>query len=352
MDATQCRIVPVFDLRCASPPSVCANPDSFLYTGEHDCVFAYSPKLFFTYDVLYEFDCALQSRPRTFTSFVADKTLLYNLRGQAFASKPDFINAWWLWNEQRGLDYDRTFSCLKCADKPDEETVWTLDGTALGIRQDKFDVIPRAVPAAERMHGTRPADRILIPDSSTRELLLRFSKGSELLSVSDYATLRRGLRQHAAFLNSLFDWIDSTAEHPSTAPAGLQRVLRALAMPTPVAGLVLHPELMAPVLARAANGANVCATPADVSALCNNCPVLAALLSTSARATAEFQGAVRAIVQGIHDRLLLFLTSKCVRNLASHSLAWQDCRRRSGAIHRQCDRGPWWMVSAHRCTLR
>lgn len=134
--------------RCVCSELACS--ERLDYLPADDFLLDVSPTKWFSYTLMLRYDTAMDYQHITFSGFHKATTAMYSLTGSplGFASKSEWICAWWLWNERRIMDWDDAFTCSDCKDKPDSETVWIVDAKAdLGIKTARLHVAATAVDA-------------------------------------------------------------------------------------------------------------------------------------------------------------------------------------------------------------
>mgnify|MGYP001038003487 CR=1 FL=1 len=152
-------------------------------------------QVFFTFAVMFEFDAALASRPRTFTSFVADHQQLYDKHGATFVSKTTFLQAWWRWNALLDINFDIAFSCPSCDKLPASERCFVMDGTHLGIKTSELKLADALPPLNVTFGCLDTSARLFVDNKALRTLLLEFSQRD--LNAGELKALGHGCNQHA-----------------------------------------------------------------------------------------------------------------------------------------------------------
>lgn len=253
--------------------------------------------MFFTFALMFEFDAALVSRPRTFSSFVADHQLMYDKHAAKFVSKPTFLQAWWRWNSLVDFDFDAAFSCDECDKLPASERCFVMDGTHLGIKSSALKLADPPPRSDTKFACLETSVRVFVDDKALRDLLLGFSERE--LSSAELKLLADKCDQLAPWLSSCVTLLRQ--RECSRAPTLLRRLLCAISRATPVSGFILRPASTLPALRALAQGDNVRASPSLWSLLIDNCPCLASLLS-DADLDAEIASTLRPIFTHFVDK--------------------------------------------------
>lgn len=160
-------------------------------------------------------------------------------------------------------------------------------------------------------------DRVLLPVPRLRLLVLRWSSAptdAESLSSAELRELQQLVLAKAQFLQPIMQLVRWDA----TAIPGVTRLLRALAKPSPLCGLILRPVETRVVLLRFAAGADVLASPANWRVMCDNFPLLAELV-------AGFRNDAGALT--VLQNLSAVLAEKCIAFLAGIAclMRWLVC---------------------------
>lgn len=333
--------VVVCQRRCVS--AGCKKPDVLGVDPVREFLFPFSQTAWVSFALLHSFDLRLATRPTTFTAFWMEIAAMYKVHVDEFATKSDFVDWWWQWNASLAVDFDALFTCPICASCGPEATTWVIDGTALGLKKDRLPPPPalRSPESKSKMPCRRVAlcsrwslpdlshclmacvmecssrhDRVLVAVPRLRQLLLRWSANNDCdaLSKPEQKELRQLVDHHASFLLPLLDWV----RWDSSAIAGVTRLVRALAKPSPLAGLILRPVHTCAVLATLASGQDVLAAPKQWGVLCDNFPLLAELLSAY-RNDSVALNILRALAGVLSDKCISFLAGQFLCS----SCCWQ-----------------------------
>jgi hypothetical protein len=249
-------------------------------------------QVFFTFGLMFEFDSALVSRPRTFSSFTADHEQLYAKHGAKFVSKTTFLQAWWRWNALLDLDFDIAFSCPKCDKLPASERLFIMDGTHLGLKSSELKLADFPPPLETTLGCLDTSARLMVDDKTMRDVLLEFSQRD--LTPAELKSMTDRCEQHASWLNACVKLL--LQRNCTRAPTVLQRLFRAVSCATPTSGFILRPASTLPALTALAAGENVRSSPALWSLLIDNCPCLASLVSDPAL-DAELMATLRPVFE-------------------------------------------------------
>jgi hypothetical protein len=170
------------------------------------------------------------------------------------------------------------------------------------------------------MRGTsrscrRVDDRVILSQQSTRNLLRDYARGQyedEQEPVSLSAVLHDCAQRDKPWLRPIVETVlGAEGKYQTGCPADLQRLLLAVAMPTPVSGFVLNADDMVPLLKRMGGGAAVRGSVQDLRLLADNCPCLFALQQTHWWPDLTAPVWIRPLLFHLADLLPRFVEGEC-----------------------------------------
>lgn len=161
----------------------CSDPEcdgELTYDGRDDSVFHFSSTILFTHDVLREYSNLLDSTHITFTAFATVRNSCYASYAQLFVSARTFQAAWFQFVVISGYDYEKMFSCPKCAALPASERVYILDGTSLAFELLRCQVSDGRFPVNKTVShtGWTIRDRALFHDQKFTSLLMKYANSA------------------------------------------------------------------------------------------------------------------------------------------------------------------------------